>query len=449
MKPIHRRSFLKAAFAGAASLPLAALLAPRATNAATGNDYRALVCVLLEGGADSFNLLVPTASGAHAAYRRLRGEMALARQELLTLSGSAHGFHPRLHRLHRRYERGEVAVVANVGTLKRPLSRADVLAGNDLPANLFSHNSQRDMWMTADARDAQRSGWAGRLADALDGGPFFNISVTSRDLMQRGRREALTIASDIQPFDDFYRLRDGDTDLGLPYREMILAARQHSNALVRALAEMRQSELELYQAAGGMLDGIETHLEFPTGVHETGRPLGSQLAQVARLLQARQIPGRVPGDPARQIFFVNYHGWDTHNTPLDRDSHLVDYLDESLDTFHREIEILGIQNQVTTFTISDFGRSLTPNGAGTDHGWGGHAWVVGGAVAGGIHGRPPVLEIDSPDAIDDRVIPEIAVEQYLAPLAAWLGADAADIATVFPNLTRFPNPLPQLLALNT
>lgn len=436
MKPMNRRSFLKTALATAASAPLASLL-PRAATAAPGNDYRALVCVLLEGGADSFNMLVPTASGAYDDYRQLRGEMALARNELLGLSGTAHGLHPRLSRLHALYEQGELAVVANVGTLKRPLSRDDALAGNDLPANLFSHNSQRDMWMTANARDMQRSGWAGRLADALGGGPFFNISITSRNLMQRGSRDALTIAEEVYPFDDFYRLRGGDTDLGQPYRQMILAARQHPNLLVKNFADMRQAELELLEAAGGMLEGIETHIEFPTGVDETGRPLGSQLAQVSRLLQARQIPGNVPGDPPRQIFFVNYHGWDTHNTPLHSDSHLVDYLDESLHAFYQELRILGLENQVTTFTISDFGRSLTPNGSGTDHGWGGHAWVMGGAVSGGIHGTMPAVQIDSPDAIDDRVIPTTSVEQYLATLATWLGADNADIGVVFPNIGSF------------
>lgn len=429
-----RRTFLKTALASAV-LPLA----PKLAGAAPPGGYRALVCVLLEGGADSFNMVAPTASDAWNRYRQLRGDMALPRDELLPLGNTSWGLHPRLSRLHALFEQGELALVANVGTLQRPVTRDEVLAGEGLPANLFSHNSQRDLWMTADARHPQRTGWAGRLADNLAGGPFFNISVTSRNLMQRGSREALVVADDIYAFDGFYRLRDGDTDMGPPYLRMIQAGRGHSNLLVQAFSDTRQAELDLFEEASGMLDGIRTHVDFSRGEHQTGRPIGAQLAQVARMLQARQTPGRVPGDPPLQIFFVNYHGWDTHNTPLNGDSHLVDYLDESLDAFYRELRILGLENQVTTFTISDFGRSLTPNGAGTDHGWGGHAWVMGGAVNGGIHGRMPAVEPGSPDAVEGRVIPTMAVEQYLATLAGWLGAGDGrlDLDRVFPNLASF------------
>ncbi len=433
MKEPSRRTFLRAVLATAASP-----LLPGKALAGSADDYRALVCVLLEGGADSFNMVVPTGSSDWNRYRQLRGDMAVPRGELLPLGGSSWGLHPRLRRLHQRFEGGELAIVANVGTLVQPVGQAEAAAGEHLPANLFSHNSQRDLWMTADARRPRRTGWAGRLADVLGGGPFFNISVTSPNLMQRGSREALVIASDIYPFDDFYRLRDGDTDMGLPYRRMIQAARTHANPLVEEFARTRQAELDLFEEAAGMLDGIETHVEFPWGEHETGRPVGDQLAQVARIIQARQISGRIPGDPARQLFFVNYHGWDTHNTPLNSDSHLLDYLDEALDAFYRELRLLGMESQVTTFTISDFGRSLTPNGAGTDHGWGGHALVMGGAVSGGIHGRMPAMEPGSPDALEGRMIPGLAVEQYLEPLARWLGLESSGMPAVFPNRGSFP-----------
>ncbi len=437
MKSLNRRTFLKAALASAISAPLTSML-PRLANAAPPDDYKALVCVLLEGGADSFNMLVPTGTSAHARYRQLRGDMSLARNQLLALEGWRQGLHPRMERMHGLFEDGDLAIVANVGTLVQPVSRAEVLANQNLPLHLFSHNSQRDLWMTANARNPQRGGWAGHLAERLNGGPFFNISVSGRNLMQRGiGRDTLTLDGDIAPFDDFYRVRDGDTDPGRPYRRMIQAARHHANRLVSQFANARQDELDLRENAGGMLDGIGNAVEFSTGAHETGKPLGEQLALVSRLIQASQIPGNVPGDPRRQIFFVNYHGWDTHNTPLHSNSHLVDYLDESLGAFQREMRILGLENQVTTFTISDFGRSLTPNGAGTDHGWGGHAWVMGGAVSGGIHGDLPAIQVNSPDAVDDRLIPTTSVEQYLATLSTWLGADPSDIRAAFLNIDSF------------
>ncbi|WP_457675515.1 DUF1501 domain-containing protein [Thiolapillus sp.] len=437
MKNMTRRNFLKHSLVSAASLSMAALVPT--VRAAGGNEYRALVCVLLEGGADSCNMLVPTGTDAWENYHQLRGNMALARTELLELPGYDYGLHPRMTKLQQLFGQGQLAVIANVGPLVQPVSREEAAAGENIPLHLFSHNSQRDLWMTANARNIERTGWAGRLkARMADNSPFFNTSVSGRDLMQRGPGgDAMVVNGDIAPFDDFYRVRDGDTDAGLPYRKMIRLGQKHENLLVRSFADTRQNELELLESAGGMLDGVETSTAFPTGVHESGKPLGEQLQLVARLIQASQIPGNVPGNPQRQIFFVNHHGWDTHNTPLDSNSHQVDYLDKSLGAFMQEMHALGLENQVTTFTISDFGRSLTANGSGTDHGWGGHAWVMGGAVNAGIHGTMPDIKINSPDALDDRLIPTLSVEQYLATLSRWFGAGEDDIDVAFPNLGSF------------
>ncbi len=159
--------------------------------------------------------------------------------------------------------------------------------------------------------------------------------------------------------------------------------------------------------------------------------------QVAKMLSVKD---RLPGSPKRQIYFVNYHDWDTHAAPLDAASHKVDYLDKCLGAFADALNQLGLENNVTTCTISDFGRSITPNGAGTDHGWGSHAFVMGGAVNGGdIYGLMPEISANSPDAIEDRVIPTTAVEQYLATIASWFGASSADLDVIFPNLHSFPS----------
>ncbi len=167
-------------------------------------------------------------------------------------------------------------------------------------------------------------------------------------------------------------------------------------------------------------------------MHETGVSLGKQLELIAKILS---IKDNFPGQKKRQIFFVNHHGWDTHNGD---NKHQVGYLSDSLGAFNDALEQMGIENQVTTFTISDFGRSLTSNGSGTDHGWGGHAFVMGGAVKGGdIFGKMPAMRKDSPDAVSNRMIPTTSVEQYLATIVKWFGATENELNAIFPNLGTF------------
>ena len=191
----------------------------------------------------------------------------------------------------------------------------------------------------------------------------------------------------------------------------------------------------------GLFDGLKEIPPFPAGVHETGKPLGEQLRLVAQILS---VHNNFPGRPRRQIFFVNHHGWDTHDSD---NAHQSEYLSECMTTFQDTMERLGLEDRVTTFTLSDFGRSLSPNGAGTDHGWGNHALVMGGAVRGGeIYGTMPRISPDSPDAWEDRMIPTLASEQYLAEIVRWFGADNDDLDVIFPNLHTFGGPAPEFMS---
>ncbi|HEC07720.1 MAG TPA: DUF1501 domain-containing protein [Thiolapillus brandeum] len=446
MKKIGRRRFLRNSLLGAASVsPLSALLGmlSEAQAADSSGGYKALVCVLLEGGADAFNMVVPANGSAYQAYADVRGSMALARGALLPLDtapdqdGVKYGFHPVMSRMQTLFNQQKLAVVANVGTLVQPVTRADVLDGAPVPNQLFSHNTQRDLWMTADAAVRQKAGWAARMADVLDPDePLFNLTSGGKNLMQQGgAKPAFEFdGGGIYAFDDYYAFRT-DGALGETYRQLMQHDSSHANRLIRAFAGRRTTNIGLFNALSGVLEDAPDFQDFSTGVHESGTPLGTQLRAVARMLSARD---KFPNRPQRQVFFVNYHGWDTHNTPLDEGSHLVDYLDKSLGAFQDALAQLGMEQQVTTFTCSDFGRSITSNGAGTDHGWGGHAFVMGGAVRGGaIYGRMPAIRRDSPDAIDDRAIPLIAVEQYYSRLADWFGASPAELDVIFPNLHRF------------
>ncbi|WP_456405596.1 DUF1501 domain-containing protein [Thiolapillus sp.] len=446
MKKLDRRQFLRTSLAGAASLsPLSALLGmlPEARAADSSGGYKALVCVLLEGGADAFNMVAPKQGSAHEAYRDVRGSMALSGSALLGFDpasyddGVSYGFHPRMNRMHELFGRQKLAVIANVGTLVQPVSRAEILNGAPVPNQLFSHNTQRDQWMTADAAVRQKAGWAARMADVFDPDePLFNLTSGGKNLMQQGGAKS-TFEFDgggIYAFDDYYAFRE-DGALGETYRQLLQHDSSHGNRLVEAYAHRRNNNIALFNALSGILEDAPDFPEFSGGVHESGAPLGKQLRAVARMLAVKdQFPNR----PQRQVFFVNYHGWDTHNTPLDADSHLVDYLDKSLGAFQDALAQLGLEQQVTTFTCSDFGRSITPNGQGTDHGWGGHAFVMGGAIKGGdIYGTMPRIRRESPDALDDRLIPGISVEQYYAPLATWFGASTQELDVIFPNLHRF------------
>ena len=445
-KSLNRRQFIKGLLAtavGASPLVSAIRHSGSAMAATTGNDYKAIVCVLLEGGADTFNMVVPRSGVSYSAYSTVRENMALPASSLLPLTpatyndGVQYGLHPTMTRIHELFTNQQLAVIANIGTLVRPVTKAEVENGAPVPNQLFAHNTQRDLWMTANAARAEKSGWAARLADIFaPDQELFNITVGGKNLMQRGGSQPAYEFSgdDIYAFDDYYAFRE-DGRLGEVYRQLLALDSGHPNLLVQSFADNRKRSIRLSNDLSEVFD-TATSFTFPDGVHESGIQLGNQLAAVAKMLSVKDS---LPGSPKRQIYFVNYHDWDTHATPLDAESHKVDYLDKCLGAFADALHQLGLENNVTTCTISDFGRSITPNGAGTDHGWGSHAFVMGGAVNGGdIYGLMPEIAANSPDAIEDRVIPTIAVEQYLATIASWFGASSADLDVIFPNLHSFP-----------
>jgi uncharacterized protein (DUF1501 family) len=446
-KYINRRDFLKlSAATAAAGSPLFSLFgAINNSYAATiGSEYKAIVCVLLEGGADSFNMVVPRSGQAYTEYSTIRENMALSNTSLLPLTpanyndGVEYGFHPKMARMHTLFTNNKLAVVSNVGTLVQPVTKTEIENGASVPNQLFAHNTQRDLWMTSNAAGAERAGWAARLADVFDNSSeLFNVTVGGKNLMQTGgAQKAFEFGGgEIYAFDDHYAFRD-DGALGDAYLQILGQNSLNNNRLMKSFADSQLQSIRISNELSESFENIATFTGFTNGVHETGTPLGKQLKAVAEMLSIKED---LPGRPRRQIFFVNQHDWDTHAGALNEESHKVEYLDASLGAFADALAQLGLENQVTTCTISDFGRSITPNGAGTDHGWGGHAYVMGGAVQGkDIYGVMPQIKADSPDAIDDRVIPTTSVEQYLATIAKWFGASNDDLDVIFPNLNSFP-----------
>ncbi len=445
-----RRKFLKTALATTVGAsPLCSLLGSLGDlhAAETGGEYKAIVCVLLEGGADVFNMIAPVQQEAHADYRAAREALALERSELIPfthadengLNPLAYGMRSNMTAMHALFEEKKLAIVANVGTLAMPVTAEDVENGAPLPPQLFAHNTQRALWMMGNGKETEKSGWAARAGDLFypSPNPYFNITVANNNLMQSGGiAEALPFSkAEVSPDTMTYYgfgPDSGGGELGSVYQEIYRQQQSARNRLLATFARRRLEELKRQVTLQNLFDNVEDFSGFSSGVHETGKPLGRQLELVAKILSVRD---NFPGQPRRQIFFVNHHGWDTHDSD---NEHQAGYLSDSLGAFQAALEKMGLENQVTTFTISDFGRSLTTNGAGTDHGWGGHAFVMGGAVRGGdIFGRMPALHRDSPDAWSNRMVPTTAMEEYLATIVRWFGAGETELDRIFPNLRRF------------
>lgn len=416
--------------------------------AQTDGEYKALVCILLEGGADAFNMVVPATESAYEKYKNAREKIALPRDSLLPIAHrNENGLNP-LHygmrnnmgRMQELFNDKNLAIVANVGTLTAPVTPEEVENGAPVPFELFAHNTQRAQWMYGDATGSSHTGWAARCADLFypTPNPYFNINVSDINplLQAGGAAQAVTfneayISPDTMRYYGFGP-EAGGSAFGNLYQDIYEAMREDGNLMIREFAKRRVEELERPDRLSGLFDHVMEFEGFDNGVHETGRALGRQLELVAQILSVREY---FPGARKRQIFFVVHHGWDTHDSD---NEHQAGYLSDSLGAFWDALVKMGIERNVTTLTLSDFGRTIGSNHAGTDHGWGSYAFVMGGSVAGGeIYGKMPSIETDSPDAWAGRVVPTTSMETYLSTLVKWLGADGSELQKLFPNLAAF------------
>jgi uncharacterized protein (DUF1501 family) len=398
-----------------------------ALSAAPSADYKALVCVFLFGGNDSWNMLVPRDAAEYAAYARSRRSMAIpadrliaAAQDRATTDPRAYGWHPSLEQIARLFDEGACAAIANVGTLLQPTTRDQIVAGTArLPPHLFSHNDQRDQWSALSGESAARSGWAGRIADALEpsGAELpLNVSLSGQALLQVGESKMPYAMGPAGPV-PFYGLEGADP--GAVARraafERVLRAERVS-AYGQAFAAMQERALAMSRRMNEALAFVRAQNSPPFATEFPPTALGTQLRTVAELIAARERIGA-----SRQVFHVQMGGFDTHDAQAQLQPQLYADLSASLASFHAATAELGTDRAVTAFTMSDFGRTLTSNGDGTDHGWGSVQLVLGGAVNGRrLYGRYPRLEIDGPDdAGAGRIIPTTAVDQYVASAATY------------------------------
>jgi len=451
-----RRRFLDTTVraAGAGLLPglagLGALGALERAQAATNvSGYKALVCLYLNGGNDGFNWLVPVTAAAYQTYAGSRTSLALANNTLLPLTplagggasdGNTYGLHPSCPELQTLFNGGQAAFVCNVGTLVQPLTVAQAQAGTALPPQLFSHADQTTEWMTSYPQSPNRTGWGGRIADLLVAQGVspklaFNVNVGGANYWQEGQvtnpyvlgtSGAPTVSvTDNTTYRGGARARLANALLTQAASDPNLMVQQYAAIWGNATAKVAQVNAAL-GAAGDLTTA------FPSNPNDWD--LGLQLHEVARVIKAQAQIG-----DARQMFFVQMGGFDTHSGELATQAALLGYVSRYVNAFLAAMTKIGQQNNVTLFTISDFGRTLTTNAGGADHGWGSHHLVAGGAVKGGkFYGRMPSLMIGGADDFGQgRIVPTTSTDQYAATLANWFGVAASDLAGLFPNLANF------------
>jgi uncharacterized protein (DUF1501 family) len=439
---MQRRDFLfhAGALAGTAAFGQLGLLA---ANAATQNGYKALVCIFLAGGNDSNNMIVPADTAGYANYAAVRANLALPQAQLLPLEQAGvlnYGLHPALPGMQSLWTAGNLAVVANVGTLVQPLTKPQYQSSTtQKPATLFSHIDQQHEWQASISNAPSTTGWGGRLADQLNS---LNVNSSIGPMISTGGNNLFVTGAASQAL-----VIPTSGSFGLSGFSGSSADAARRAALVQLLGldqgadlvSAAQGVMSTALSSSAVLNPILTATNSSVAQYFsalTGNSFAQQLLAIAKVIEARSTLGA-----QRQIFLVTLGSFDTHTDQLSTQQNLFAQLDPAVTAFQNAMAELGTLNNVTAFTISDFSRTFRPNtGGGSDHAWGSQHLVIGGAVHGGqIYGSMPTLTLGGPsdEGSLGRWLPSFAVDQYAATLATWFGADLTSLAAVLPNLAAF------------
>lgn len=409
--------------------------------------YKAMVCVFLFGGADSFNMLVPREDAEYDDYAKVRGNqsqggLALAKEDLLQISDSSgrkFGLHPALSEIKSLYDSGKCAWLANIGALVRPTTMQDYTSKNQLPEGVFSHADFIKHWQTSIPQSRSNlTGWAGRIADLVTDTTNLNEFI-SMNLSLSGVTTYET-GTDVIP----YVIQPGGASVlngwgGNGARDRIVRRVTNSmfedtytDLLEKTYSRTRKTSIEAAILFNDAVNGVTLNTQFP------GSFLGSQMKMIAKSIGARTALKQ-----RRQIFFVTVGGWDHHDEVLNNQAEMLPDVSKSLKAFYDATVELGIQNDVVTYTASDFGRTLTSNGRGSDHAWGGNQIVMGGSVKGGeVYGDYPIsLDTEKNTSLDvgrGRLLPTMSVDELAAELGMWYGLqNDGTLETVLPNIRNF------------
>lgn len=412
-------------------------------------DYKALVCLLNAGGIDSFNMLVPRNTAAYNQYAETRSTVALPQDYLkainpLVSDGNQYGLHPSMVRMQAMFEANKLAFVSNVGTLVRPITRQQFYEGSvPIPLGLYSHADQVMHWQTGVPNMRVGQGWGGKMADLMISANqnqtiSMNISLSGSNVFQTGENSVE------------YSLHPEEGSIGIyDYNNQDWAFNQLKRAAIDGLVNPVYQNVfknTYRKTIKSAIDGNEILSAAIDSAPIFNVPFtqNSDLSKSFEMI-AKTISGREQLQMSRQIFFVEYGGWDHHDELLDNQAAMLTELDNALYQFNAAMEQMGIADKVTTFSLSEFSRTLTSNGNGTDHAWGGNVFVMGGAVNGRrIFGNFPSLVLGNSNPLEiggGSLIPTTSADEYFAELALWYGVPASDIATLFPNIGYFYDPM--------
>ncbi len=438
-----RRDFMRFACCSAAGASLLGGLSKFGLVSALAQgttDYKALVCIFMFGGNDANNMIVPIDS-RYAGYQKARAVLALPQGQLLPLqsgSQSIYGLHPNMPEMQGYFNNQKnLAILANVGTLVQPTTQATYKSYKNLPENLYSHSDQQDQWQSAQLTGTPNAGWAGKVADNLQSS--FNSAAQFPPILSISGNTIFCTGDTTRPFTMNPGQAPGLQGFGTS------AASQARFAATQQLLTF-DSGLSMVQAANAVTgQAVQYSVVLSDALKnipalQTVFPdnyLAQQLKQVAQVIAARSALGI-----GRQIFFCSYGGFDTHADQLAQQVQLLTTVSQSMSAFYQATQELGVATNVTTFTLSEFSRTLEPGtNGGSDHAWGSHQLILGGAVKGNaVYGTFPTVALGGPDDADQngRWIPTTALDQYAATLATWFGVSAANLPSIFPNLANFP-----------
>lgn len=450
MMKVSRRNFLAAGSASAAAM---GSLAPQFSIAQSlqkvplKSNNKVLVYIMLDGGNDSFNMLVPTSASHYAQYSSTRDNLAVPLADLLSLNGfsdsegRSFGVHKAMSEVQSLFNNKKLSFVANVGPLVEPVDRAGMQAGTaKLPLGLLSHSDQFKHWLTGRPDERTNTGWFGRFADSVQANRQanqipMNISLAGSNILQNGA-------------DSTHYTVNKKGSVGLAVKDKSTPANQAlNNALLAGFeAMLNQSYGDDPMRAAYIAQTRESqaqHERFKAATNTvtlssafSDSNLSQQLKKVAEsIASADQM------NLQQQTYFLRYIGWDHHDGLLDKHPKMLSILSKALFEFQRALEELNVEDRVITFTGSDFGRTLTSNGNGSDHGWGGNAIVMGEPVDGGkVFGEFPSLELGNNNPLDGgdgMLIPSMPLDKMFAELAIWYGVEGSDVKTLLPNIEKF------------
>lgn len=423
------------------------------------NDYKALVCILNSGGADSFNMLVPRSSAEYTQYANTRSNMALALNSLrpinpLISDGKQYGLHPSMVHMQSLFEANKLAFISNVGSLIQPITKQEFYDGSiPIPLGLYSHADQAMHWQTGVPHQRVAQGWGGKMADLLYSANdnqtiSMNISLSGSNIFQTGNN---SVEYTLDPINGSLGIIDyNSTDWALNTLKKAaiegMVNPVYQNVFKNTYARTIKTSIDGNEMLSAVLANAPT---FTVPFNEPIISDNTSSINISKSLEmvAKAIAGREELGMNRQIFFIDYGGWDHHDELLNNQARMLTNLDAALYQFNAAMEQLGIADKVTTFSLSEFSRTLTSNGNGTDHAWGGNVFIMGGAVNGRrMFGEYPSLALTNFNPNDDTnplevgggsLIPTTSADAYFAELALWYGVSPSELVTLFPNIGYF------------